>query len=194
MAHFTATTVTIEHNGRTTLTGQRSPITRLWTLDLPLPPSPPPIASAHAVVHNPNLAARIAFFHASMFSLALSTWCTAIDAGHMTTWSELTSAQVHRYPPRSTPMLKGHLDQECANTRSTKPKQPLTGSAPSSLPTNGLAPPDISTDISPEIPLSNEPPALKTWFLYAYCQQATGQIYTNPTGRFLIPSISGNQY
>jgi hypothetical protein len=30
--------------------------------------------------------------------------------------------------------------------------------------------------------------------LYADCQPATSQIYTDPTGRFLVPSISGNSY
>jgi hypothetical protein len=30
--------------------------------------------------------------------------------------------------------------------------------------------------------------------LYANCQPANGQIYTNPTGRFLVPSVSGNSY
>jgi len=41
-------------------------------------------STANAVISNPNLAERIAFYHASMFSPALSTWCTAIDAGHFT--------------------------------------------------------------------------------------------------------------
>jgi hypothetical protein len=35
---------------------------------------------------------------------------------------------------------------------------------------------------------------LKTGYIYADCQLATGQIYTDPTGHFLVPSISGNQY
>jgi hypothetical protein len=30
--------------------------------------------------------------------------------------------------------------------------------------------------------------------LYANYQPATGQIYTDPTGRFLVPSVSGNSY
>jgi hypothetical protein len=42
--------------------------------------------------------------------------------------------------------------------------------------------------------LAPEPAALKTHFLYADCQPATGQIYTDPTGRFLVPSVSGNSY
>jgi hypothetical protein len=100
---------------------------KLWNLDVPrlvsAPPSSiagtPEIASttstANAVINNPNLAERIAFYHASLLSPALSTWCTAIDAGHFTSWPELTSAQVRQYPPQSIAMVKGHLDQERAN-------------------------------------------------------------------------------
>jgi hypothetical protein len=56
-----------------------------------------------------------------LFSSAIPTWCAAIDAGHFTSWPEPTSAQVRRYPPQSIAMVKGHLEQERANVRSTKP-------------------------------------------------------------------------
>ena len=83
------------------------------------PLTPPKVASttstANAVINNPNLAERIAFYHASMFSPAISTWCAAINAGHFTSWPELASAQVRQYPPQSIAMVKGHLDQERAN-------------------------------------------------------------------------------
>ena len=136
-------------------------------------------STANAVINNPNLAERIAFYHASMFSPALSTWCTAIDAGHFTSWPKLKSAQARQYPPQSIAMVKGHLDQERANVRSTKltaEKHEITTSHPVPDPTpESLAP---------------EPAALKTHFLYADCQPATGQIYTDPTGRFLVLSNS----
>ena len=44
------------------------------------------------------------------------------------------------------------------------------------------------------VTLIPKPTALKTHFLYANCQPANGQIYTDPTGRFLVPSVSGNSY
>jgi hypothetical protein len=192
---FNASTVTLKYNDCIVLTGTRSSITRLWNLDVPSPAAAPPTSvantpqvasvpsTANAVINNPNLAARIAFYHASMFSPAISTWCAAIDAGHFTSWPELTSAQVRQYPPQSIAMVKGHLDQERANVRSTKPtteKHEITTSHPVPDPTpESLAP---------------ETAALKTHFLYADCQPATGQIYTDPTGRFLVPSVSGNSY
>jgi hypothetical protein len=83
--HFDAATVTIRFRSQTILTGRQSPISRLWTLDLPdTTTTPLPTPSMNALVHNPNLAERIAFYHAAMFSPAISTWCDAIDAGHMT--------------------------------------------------------------------------------------------------------------
>jgi hypothetical protein len=68
----------------------------------------------------PHLADRIAFYHAALFSPSLSTWCTAINNGHMTSWPELTSAQVCKHPPQSAAMIKGHMDQDRQNIRSTK--------------------------------------------------------------------------
>jgi hypothetical protein len=80
-------------------------------------------------------------------------------------------------------MVKRHLNQERANVRSTKPtaeKYEFTTSHPVPDPT-------------PES-LVQEPAALTTHFLYADCQPASGQIYTDPTGCFLVPSVSGNLY
>jgi hypothetical protein len=68
---------------------------------------------------------RVAFYHAAMFSPVMSTWCTAIDAGHLSTWPDLTSAQVRRHFPHSVPMFLGHMDQTRSNVQSTKPKRRL---------------------------------------------------------------------
>jgi hypothetical protein len=120
---FNARTVTITYKDCIVLTGTRLSITKLWNLNVPRTASAPPLSvadtpeitsTANAVINNPNLAERITFYHASVLSPALSTWCTAIDAGHFTSWPELTSAQVRRYPPQSIAMVKGHLDQERA--------------------------------------------------------------------------------
>jgi hypothetical protein len=93
---FNASTITIKYKDCIVLTSTWLLITRLWNLNVPA--DTPKIASttstANAVIYNPNLAERIAFYHASMFSPALSTWCAAIDAGHFTSWPKLMSAQV----------------------------------------------------------------------------------------------------
>jgi hypothetical protein len=184
---FDATTITIRLHNQTILTGTRSPITRLWTLDLPTKSEHPNHEHyLNTITNNPNLRERIAFYHATMFSPAISTWCNAIDAGHMTTWPALTSAQVRRYPPQSNAMVKGHLDQQRANLRSTKPRPTTDVPRPSKLS-------DDDCDNKPHID-AQEPFPVRTAALFADCQLATGQIYTDPTGRFLVPSTSGSSY
>jgi hypothetical protein len=72
-------------------------------------------------------------------------------------------------------MVKGHLNQERANVRSTKltaEKHEITTSHPVPDPAPESIPPET---------------------VYADCQPATGQIYTDPTGRFLVPSVSGTR-
>jgi hypothetical protein len=135
-AIFTATTVTIQKRDTTILTGTRSPSTGLWCLHLPPSSSnaepttesdSTPIYRANSAIANDTISKRVAFYHASMFSPTITTWCHAIDQGCMTTWPELTSAQVRKHLPTSSPLIKGHLDQQRANQR---PTQPLNLPAP----------------------------------------------------------------
>jgi hypothetical protein len=191
-ATFTSDSVRIELNNTVVLRGGRSPYTRLWTLDSPVTPNPP-ATELHAPLHDKNfanhlgdhsgtLADRIAFVHASLFSPQLSTWCKAIDEGRLTTFPDITSAQVKRHPPQSVPMVKGHLDQQRSNLRSTKPKVTLSAS---------VDPDDINFDTNPVV---QDPPAARTQFLYADFAEVTGKIFTDPTGRFVTTSSSGNAY
>jgi hypothetical protein len=162
----------------------------LWTLD-PLPTSnhllPPNIPSTitgsvnamfHTTLTHNTIAARITFYHAILFSPVLSTWCAAIDAGHFTTWPGLTSADARKYPPQSMVMHQGHLDQVRMNSSSTQPRSPLPPVNP--VPVHDTSPP--------------EPPTIGSGAIYTDRQCTTGMIYTDPTGKFLTPSVSGNQY
>jgi hypothetical protein len=108
---FTNNCVTVTRNDLVLLTGTRSTSTNgLWTLDPLAPtttpsvePSDPITGSVNAMFHttlaHDTIANQIAFYHASLFSPSLSTWCQAIDAGHFKTWSGLTSSGVRKYPP-----------------------------------------------------------------------------------------------
>ena len=195
-ATFTATTVTVTHHGVIIATGARSHTTNgLWRIHLPAPDQPldlhpattsphPTGATANSVIRHDTVAERIAFYHACMFSPALSTWCAAIDAGRLTTWPDLTFAQVRQHPPQSTPMAKGHLDQKRANAQSTKlPDPPMDPS---------LAQPGETPLES--CPPTTDPPAIRTHFVYADCHPVTGQVYSDQTGRFLQASTTGNVY
>jgi hypothetical protein len=98
--------------------GNRDPENGLWSI--PVPTSPTLQANNVTSTVTKSLADRIAFYHATIFSPTISTWCRAIDAGHLTTWPELTSKQVRQHLPASRAMLKGHLDQTRSNSWSTK--------------------------------------------------------------------------
>jgi hypothetical protein len=118
-AVFTNDCVTITRDDLVLLTGTRSSSTNgLWTLDSLGPtttssvtPSGPITSSVNALLHttlaHDTIANRIAFYHASLFSPSLSTWCQAIDAGHLPTWPGLTSSAVRKYPPNPHPCIKG---------------------------------------------------------------------------------------
>ncbi|EEC46594.1 predicted protein [Phaeodactylum tricornutum CCAP 1055/1] len=177
-ATFSATRLDIHRDATLLLSGARSPHTGLWHLDLTPPKSP---ATAHALVPTTPLADRIAFVHASLFSPALSTWCQALDSGHLATFPDLSSRQVRKYPPRSPAMIKGHLDQQRANLRSTKlsPACSPLSTEPPAIAVPDLDPPDAH-------------PIARTHHVFVAHQRVTGQIYTDQPGRFLTPSSAGH--
>ena len=192
-ATFTATAVTIMKDGNLVLSGSRSPITRLWSLDFPGDTRTPSLASqpkvpvspstcyANAVVATDTVADRVAFMHASMFSPSISTCCKAINAGYLSSWPGLTAKQVRQHQPHPAAMVQGHLDQQRAGLRSTQtPPAPVAAAVP-----------DDPLRVSDMHPPVTKPPAQRSHFLYVACESVTGQIYTDPTGRFLVPSSSG---
>jgi hypothetical protein len=135
----------------------------------------------HTTLAHDTIANRIAFYHASLFSPSLSTWWQAIDDGHFPTWPGLTSSAVRKYPPQSIPMHQGHLDQVRANIRLTRP--------PASSRQQPTSEDDLEDDVAPP-PEDNT----RTRIIYADCHCTTGMVYIDPTGKFLVPSVSGNQY
>jgi hypothetical protein len=80
----------------------------------------------------------------------------------------------------------GHLDQQQSNVRSTQQR-------PASSPNEIKQTPDerfaFQQDAAPPI---LEPPEQRSHYIYVDCQESTGHIYSDPTGRFLQPSMSGN--
>jgi hypothetical protein len=192
-AVFTNGRVNITLNDIVLLTGTRSNSTGgLRTLDPILPtatlavePSSPITDSVNTMFHttlaHDTIANRIAFYHASLFSPSLSTWCQSIDSKHFMTWPGITSSAVRKYPPQSTPMHQGHLHQVQAIIRSTP------------LPTSIMQQPTTDASIAEDV----APPAednTHTRLVYAECHCTTCMVYTDPTSKLLVPSVSGNQY
>ena len=79
-------------------------------------------------------------------------------------------------------MIKGHLDQQRKNIRSTKPKRSMA--TPKSLP--GVD--ETEQDLHPAQHQQ------RTNYVFADCHDITGQIFSDQPGRFLVSSISGHQY
>ena len=144
------------------------------------PNSTAPCKHSHVCPPLATLQQRIAFLHAALCNPALSTLCDALDAGYLTSWPELTSKLVRKYPPPSRAMMQGHLDQRRRNAASTQPQpQP---------------PPIIPATTTPTVqtPTTEPRPIARTHALYAFCIPSTGKIFTDQTGRMPIRSTSGN--
>ena len=56
-----------------------------------------------------TLPALVQFLHRACFSQIVDTWCKAIDAGYLTTWTGLTSKLVRKHFPNSIETAKGNL-------------------------------------------------------------------------------------
>ena len=119
------------------------------------------------------------YSHASLFSPVLSTLEAALQRNFLINMPGLTCANLKRYPPHTVATAKGHLKQTRKGVQSTKSKDPTP------LPL-------LDHDSFPE-PLTN---GQRTHNIYAAVidRSPTGQIFTDQTGRFVIPSSTGNNY
>lgn len=124
----------------------------------------------------------VRYSHASLFSPVVSTLLHAVHLGYIHNLPGLTTASLKKHPPHSTATSKGHLKQSRQGTQSTKPKAPVA------LP---LLPLD-DTDTFP--PPLNE--GLRTHHVYTAIidRSPSGKIFTDQTGRFVLPSSTGNNY
>lgn len=177
-ATFSATNVIITLHDKVILSGPRLLSTKLWHLNLPssTPINTTPAAFSNAARLSATPAEVVAFAHAALFSPSLSTLCTALDNNFLPGFPGLSAKLVRKYPPSSSAMIKGHLDQSRQNQRSTK-----------TAPPPGFPALDEDTPF-PISPTTGE----KTHYCYATCFESQGQIFTDQTGRFITPSSTGN--
>ena len=129
-----------------------------------------------------TLPQRIAFYHAALFSPALSTLCKTLDAGYLTTWPELTSALVRKYPPQSRAMIEGHLDQQRVNTATSRSQ----GHRTITLPINNLP--------FPHDDRQSTSLAQRTNAAYLAIMSLKNHTYSDQTGKFPGKSRKGNEY
>ena len=112
---------------------------------------------------------RVRFYHAALFSPTLATLSAAIRAGFLTSFPGLDINAILRHPPISEETIKGHLIAKRCNLRST---------------TQTYKTPHHIYNLSAIAP--------KTQHVYVQCYEATGKIFSDQTGPFLVPSVSGN--
>ena len=197
---LTSTTLEVLYHGTCILQGTRTPLTRLWHVaigDQPdsTAPPPSPTHSAYLAAGGATPAHLVAFHHASLGAPALSTLEKALRLNYITGFPGLTVDTLRRHPPRhSIPMLKGHLDQTRKNQRSTQ----ISGSATIipydeeeiQRPSTAAVDHEEHDDAFP----TAEPLNARTHFCYATTVQASGQIHTDLTGKFIAESSTGNNY
>jgi hypothetical protein len=82
----------------------------------------------------------VAFYHAAMYSPAISTLETAMQKGFLPPCSGLSETTLKKYPPPLEATTMGHLDNQRKNIQSTKQK----------------APPEEDKDGFPEQPTDNQ--------------------------------------
>jgi len=178
---FDVDSATVEYGGETVLTGPRDPKSRLYHFDLQ------PAATCFGATTGASPADLVAFSHATLFSPALSTLERAIAKGYVTGFPGLTNATLKRHPPQSIAMHKGHLDQERKNLRSTRNKARRGAKTSSSIP--------VTANDEDSFPTKSLLSA-RTHHCYAAVIEVPshGQVHTDQTGRFPIPSSAGNNY
>jgi len=210
-ATFTDTTVTITHNNKTILQGIRTKKDNLWHAEFPNATADDNTwtlvqhknkQKAHNVNHTQKASELVAFAHGSFFSPAISTLQQALNKNYINHIPGLTAATLRNHPPRSIATIKGHLDQSRKNQRSTKPKVSLkpdqtdTTTTPETSATETTST-ELTTEeqeINSDYWPTSEPNNEKTHHCYtAYTDDpTTGKIFTDQTGRFVIPASTGN--
>jgi hypothetical protein len=111
----------------------------------------------------------IAYLHAACFSPVKGTWRSAIEAGNVAGWPALSPEKMRKYLHKSDANVKGHINQQRQNTRSTHQQDPYE--APNT------APEDIS----------------KNGFVYATIVES-GKLHNDLTGHFPTTYAKGNKY
>ena len=189
-----------------------APTQPLYNIKLPISDSP-----AHAInllqiqssnaIKLPYLHDRIAFYHGTLFSPVISTWIKATDAEYLHSFPALTSKQIRSYRPHSQATTLGHQHAQRSNLRSTRKNlQAFNASSPTPqslhiIPDDEPEPATYSQVLQtappttqPMQPSYQERPGHRTHHIYAECQTITGKVGSDQTGRFIVPSTTGNNY
>lgn len=136
-------------------------------------------------VYQPNKTKElVAFAHAALFSPSLTTLTRAVQNNFLHDFPGLTTKTLRDHPPITAATEMGHLDQVRKNLRSTKRKKhhhkPLPDTASDS---------DETDDFFPTS--TNDTREHHCYATVITPTDLSGQIYTDHTGKFLVPGNSG---
>jgi hypothetical protein len=153
------------------------------------------IEIAYAAIGTTTAEQLVEFAHAALFSPVLSTLETALERGYVNGFPGLSVKTLRKYPPQSAAMVKGHLDRTRKNVRSTKGIEPTfeleMEPVPAEIPAKVA---ETIPEASETFPTSTSLKNKRTNLCYAAIHDAQGQVFSDQSGRFLIPSSAGNQY
>ena len=189
------------------LHGPIDPVTGLWLLPLQQPdnaamaavPAFPKTALSSIFAQRTD-AQRVAYYSRALGNPADSTLVLALRRGLLRTLPDIDAAMVLRHPPNSVATAKGHLDRQRQGVRSTSVPAvtvPLSPSLPHVLPVSAPVYDRTESELGFHPQLS---PAQKTTNIFAtvipahHLREATHRTHLDATGRFPVPSLSGNSY
>jgi hypothetical protein len=136
----------------------------------------------------------MAFNHALLYSPTYNTLAKAIQSGFLNSIPGLTMDALRRHPPRSSAMVKGHLDQQRKNLRSTKTIHPNRFMPLMDQMDDDPIPMDDRDSTIDAIDTDAYPPTLGNDEHNHHCYTAiiapTGSVHTDTTGRFITPSTN----
>ena len=183
-ALFRADECLIQFMGDTILKGHRNIGTNLlWQINLANQSNPHHLANA-ATTPSATPADLVTFAHATFFSPVLSTLRQAIKKRFISNFPGLTTQRLDKYKPNAVATAKGHMNQQRQGIKSTKPD------APPPLPLRPVIDDETDEGIHPE----QLAMAQRTHQCYTAVLEPTGKVFADQTGRFIIPSSTGNNY
>jgi hypothetical protein len=144
----------------------------LWLL--PILPSAP--HQANGILRTDKPKQELAtYLYATLGSPAPSTLLRAIWRRYLTAVPGLTTDLISKHLPKSIATILGHQDQEAKNLRSTQVPCPVSDQS--------------DTYLAPPLDINSH-----QLFAMLFDKQDLIKSYSDQTGKFLVPSSSGNHY
>ena len=183
-ARFIKDQCVVTLNDEVILLGYRNEDTKgLWMVSIPKIK-----LAMSAIAFSASAPELVAFSHACLWSPVVSTVETALSKDYLPPLPGLDLKRLRRHTPHSEATIKGHMDNVRKNLRSTKGSIPTTKEALKQE-EEELAK-FFHEDAFPEQPEDGK----RTHLCFVKCVEINGQIHSDLTGRFPVPSSRGNHY